>query len=299
MLALNFDADDLDDDGAPISHRTPGDALPGDCRAWHRLGVGHRCETWLAWSERFWCPAVVKLPRPHQVDHPRARRSLQREVAALDGNLHPALPRLYLDGTADAVPFLVFEHVDGDALDDEIDEHGAFAPVEVALLAAQVLAALRSVHARGLAHVDIKPANVLLREGRPVLADFGSARAIGAAQPAGKLIGSPGYAAPDLEAGQPISVAMDVYGVGITLYEALLGRAAFDPDLPASERPPLDPLPESDLAALVTAMVDTDPLRRPSPDDAMTRLREISAAYGNPAWPDWARLEGNGQPDLA
>ncbi len=210
----------------------------------------------------------------------------------LAGNLHPALARIYVDGTAEPVPHVVFEHVDGDALDDEIAVHGAFAPGEVALLGAQVLAALRTVHARGLAHVDIKPANVLLRDGRPVLADFGSARAIGKAQPAGTLIGSPGYAAPDLEAGEPISAAMDVYGLGITLYEALAGCRAFDPDLPAGERPELEPLPRSDLAALITAMIDIDPLRRPGLDDAMARLGEITRDHGSPAWPEWARLAG-------
>jgi serine/threonine protein kinase len=290
MLALHFDADEVDEDGAPVSHYRPGDRLPGDCLAWERLGVGHRCETWLAWSSRVWCPVVVKFPRPHQLGHPRARRSLGREVAALGGNLHPALPRLYADGTAESVPYVVFEHVDGLALDDEIDEHGRFEPYEVALLGASVLAGLRTVHARGLVHVDIKPENVMLRDGRPVLLDFGSARAIGAAQPPGRLIGSPGYAAPDLEAGEPLSPAMDLYGIGLTMYEALSGTAAFDPQLAAGERQAPAPLDGSELADLVLRLLDANPRLRPPLEETLRALGAITADLGEPAWPSWVRL---------
>src|SRR3569623_2011588 len=89
----------LDAAGAPGSVRRPGDDLGAGCRAWRRLGVGERCETWLAWSDRLWAPVVVKLPRPQQSAHPRARRSLARETAALAGVHHPALPRLYVDAS--------------------------------------------------------------------------------------------------------------------------------------------------------------------------------------------------------
>jgi serine/threonine protein kinase len=232
----------------------------------------------------------VKFPRPHQFEHPRARRSLGREVAALAGNQHPALAQLYEDGTRRSVPFLVFEYVDGVALDDEIDRCGIFEPHEIALLASQVLSALRTVHARGLAHVDIKPANIVLRNGHPVLLDFGSSRAIGARQPSGKPIGSSGYASPDLEAGQPISAAMDIFGLGVTLYETLSGSPAFDPDLPAADRSAPPDLPKSALADLVMRLVDPDPGARPDVGTALGALGEIAEAAGHPAWPSWARL---------
>jgi len=290
MLVLESDVDDLDEDGDPVSRHTPGDRLPGDCLAWERLGVGKRCETWLAWSPQLWCPAVVKFPRPHQMTDPRARQSMGREVAAVGGNLHPGLARLYEDGTRAPAPYLVSEYVDGIALDDEIDEGGVLAPREVALLATQLLAALRTVHARGLAHVDIKPANIVLRHGRPVLLDFGSARALGALQPPGKLIGSPGYAGPDLEAGEPISAAMDVFGLGVTLYEAMSGEAAFEPELAAADRPSPPALPESTLADLVMRMLDPDPAGRPDVDSALRAFGDLAKEAGEPAWPSWAQL---------
>ncbi len=277
-----------DEDGAPIGRYLPGAVLPSGDQAWQRLGVGHRCETWLAWSPRLWCQVVVKFPRPHQVEHPRARGSLRREVAALGGLAHPALPRIYVDGTGEALPYLVFEQVDGLAIDVEVEERGAFSPVEVALLGTQTLAALRLVHARGIAHVDVKPDNIVVRAGRAVLLDFGSAREIGAPQPEGLLIGSPGYAAPDLEAGRPIATAMDVYGVGVTLHESLTGAMLFDPDLAAQDRPLPEPVDDSALAALLQRMLDPEPAARPGVDAALAELGAISAAAGAEAWPAWA-----------
>ena len=285
---------ELDDDGLPVATFDPGAALPGDVEAWERLGVGHRCETWLAWSPTMWGAVVAKFPRPHQTDHPRARQALRREVAALAGNLHPGLPRLYADGTDSAVPFVHLEYVDGPALDDALDEpdDGGNGPRpmsahEVALLAVQVLAALRSVHARGLVHVDVKPANLLLRNGHPVLVDFGSSRRAGATQPTGSLIGSPGYAAPELEAGAPIDPSMDVYGLGVTLHEALAGVPTFDPDLAAADRPAPGELPGSDVADLVLSLLQVDPAQRPSATEALRAFTALAASSAPAAWPSW------------
>jgi serine/threonine protein kinase len=290
MLELQSEADDLDEDGDPIGRYSPGDRLPSDCLAWERLGVGHRCETWLAWSPQLWCATVVKFPRPHQMNHPRARQSLGREVAALGGNLHPALAALYEDGTSAVMPYLVSEYVDGIALDEEIAERGALAPHEIALLGTQLLAALRTVHARGLAHVDIKPENIVLRNGRPVLLDFGSSRAIGALQPRGKPIGSPGYAGPDLEMGEPISAAMDLFGLGVTLYETMTGNEAFDPTLAAADRPAPPALPHSTLADLVIRLLDPDPAARPDLDSALRAFGDLAEEAGDPGWPRWAQI---------
>ena len=177
---------DLDeDDQLPVWTYAPGEEIVGGLRAWQRLGVGHRCETWLAWSPGLWSPVVVKLARPHQVDHPRAIQSLEREVAALDGLVHPNLPRLIGHDHHGPVPHVVLEYIDGLALDDELDDVGALDDDSVALLGAQLFAALVPIHRRGLAHLDIKPENIMIRDGRPVLADFGSARRIGTRQPAG------------------------------------------------------------------------------------------------------------------
>src|SRR2546422_7348472 len=90
MLSTDIDGQD----GARVWSCARGTELPGGFLAWHRLGVRPRCETWLVWSVPIWNPAVLKLARPHHIQDPRAAASLAREAAALNGNQHPALPRL-------------------------------------------------------------------------------------------------------------------------------------------------------------------------------------------------------------
>ncbi len=156
ILAAEPQPTGIDDlDGLPVGLRAEGSPLVPGHAAWERLGVGHRCETWLAWSGELFAPAVVKLP-------------------------HPVLPRLYADGTHADEPYVVVEYVDGPALGDAVADDGPLAPLDVAVLRWQLLAGLRTLHARGVAHLDLKPDNVVLRAGRPVLVDFGSARPLGA-----------------------------------------------------------------------------------------------------------------------
>jgi eukaryotic-like serine/threonine-protein kinase len=259
------------DDGEPVWPYAENDPLPGGYHAWERLGVGLRCETWLVWSPRLWTPAVVKLPRPHHVDHPRAARALRREVAALRDNPHPVLPRLYADGTEDIVPYISSEYIDGPTLADELDECGPLAGADVALLGIQLLTGLRALHQRGIAHLDVKPDNVVLRDGRPILIDFGSAREIGTPQPAGHPVGTLGYASPEMEACEPIAAAMDVYALGVTLREAWAA-----PDRTTAR-----------LDEAVDRLCATDPKRRPSVTAALSLLSEELPEEAKP-WPRWA-----------
>jgi eukaryotic-like serine/threonine-protein kinase len=269
---------ELDDDGAPVWTYGEGQPLPGGELAVYRLGVGGRCETWLAWSATLWCPVVVKMTRPHQTRHERAIRSLRREVVALADAVHPALPRLIGDGTGEAVPHLVMEYVDGPALDEALDRVGPIPAADAALLGAQILSAVADLHRRGLAHLDLKPANVVLRDGRPIVIDFGSARRIGGVQPAGRPVGTAGYAAPEQEACEPVSSTMDCYGVGAILYEAVTCMATSGD--PSVLLPP-------ELGPVITGLLAPDPERRMTAPQAMLALAEAVPADRRP-WPSWA-----------
>jgi serine/threonine protein kinase len=264
-----------DEDGEPIWPYAENALMPGGFRAWERLGVGQRCETWLVWSPRLWSPAVLKLPRPHLVTHPRAAAALTREVSALHENPHPVLPRLYAEDIAGPVPFVALEYVDGPTLADEIDETGKLAEPDVAMLGLQLLTGLRALHWRGLAHVDVKADNIVLRDGRPVLVDFGSAREIGTRQPAGRPVGTPGYAPPEMEACEPISAGMDIYALGVTLREALTGE------------PPLDGVPLEPVHDVIDRLCAADPGCRPTLDEAYALLGDLLPEADRP-WPQWA-----------
>ncbi|HEY7273399.1 MAG TPA: serine/threonine-protein kinase [Actinoplanes sp.] len=259
-----------EEDGEPIWPYEQGDLMPGGHRAWERLGVGRRCEAWLVWSPLLWAPAVLKLARPHQADHPRAVRTLRREVNALHGNPHPVLPRLYADGTLDTVPWIALEYVDGPTLADELEDAGPLAADDVALLGVQLLTGLRAVHRRRVAHLDVKPDNIVLRDGRPVLIDFGSARGIGTRQPAGHPVGTLGYAAPEMEACEPVAASMDIYALAVTLREAWAGPDRGD----------------ARLGTVIDRLGAPDPRRRPSADAALGELSSVLPEDAHP-WPPW------------
>jgi eukaryotic-like serine/threonine-protein kinase len=264
-----------DEDGLPVWVFAESEEIVPGMRAMSALGVGVRCETWLAWSTHLWAPVVVKLPRPHQVEHPRATAALGREVTGLAGTGHPALPRVWRDGRDEALPHVVIEYVDGPTVADVVDELGPMAEADVAQLGVQLLPAVMTLHERGLAHLDLKAENVVLRDGRPVLIDLGSSRAIGSVQPEGQPVGTLGYAAPEMEACAPITTQMDLFSLGAVLAEALTGAPFADHG----------PLPPTALSDLVRRLLADDPSQRGTPQKA---LLDLAAACAERPWPRWA-----------
>lgn len=274
MEPIDMEPVDTDDNGWPTWVFGQGSELPGDTLAMERLGVGGRWETWLVWCPRLWSPAVLKVARPRQSRLDSAVKTLRREVVALTGNLHPALPRLLADGCAEPVPYILVEYVDGPALDEEICENGPLDPAEAALVGAQLLPAIAALHNQGLAHLDLKSANVVLRESRPVLIDFGTAAEIGSRQPAGRPVGTEGYVAPEQEACAPVSAAMDLYGLGMILAEAVTG-------VPRAEGAEI---PASALGEIIHRLRSDDPAGRGTDAENLVAL---AAATDTRPWPAW------------
>lgn len=274
-------------DGLPVWAFDEGDEMVPGHRAWERLGVGTRCETWLAWSVAMWSPVVVKLIRPHQVDHPRGQAAIAREAEALAAVRHPGFPRIWGDARHADVPHLVLEYVDGPDLDDVLAEEGARGSEDIVQLGIHIGSALRSLHTAGFAHLDLKPDNLAVRDARPVVLDLGSARRLGRTQPAGSPIGSAGYASPELEAGADISSAMDIYGLGVLLAEAALDERVFDSAGSPDRRPRVE-LPDQldeEIRQLVAAMLAHEPSQRPSIEQVLVTLGRQVSGGDVPPWP--------------
>jgi eukaryotic-like serine/threonine-protein kinase len=149
---------------------------------------------------------------------------------------HPNIARL-LDGgtTADGVPYLVMELVDGVPIDRYCEEHQLDISARLRLFI-QVCSAVQYAHRRMIIHRDLKPRNILVtRDGVPKLLDFGVAKILdpGALAGAGDVtlnaqrLLTPGYASPEQLQGELITSASDVYSLGIILYELVAGGKPF------------------------------------------------------------------------
>jgi serine/threonine protein kinase len=186
---------------APAAGPSPrylaGERISPGLLAWERLATGRRCETWLAWSVPLWSQVVVKLPRDELVDNVRSVHHLKREARLLRRLAHPAIQRLLEDAHWHPVPHLVLEYVEGPTLESLLEDEGRLRPAEVIRLGMQIGACLHYLHGEGLGHLDVKPSNVVVREGRIVLLDFDIARRLGQPAPRGRPHGTPPYMAPE------------------------------------------------------------------------------------------------------
>jgi eukaryotic-like serine/threonine-protein kinase len=290
----------------------PGHQLVPGLLAWALLGDGRRCETWLAWDLGRWCPVAVKLPRPAPASRSARPHRPSRVVAALVAEAeaataiaHPGVRRLLEARIDQPLPHLVFEYVEGPTLDDALAEDGPFHPTDVLLLGMQLAAALGHLHGRGLVHLDVKPGNAVLRDGRPVLIDLGLVQPVGQPPAGGHRRGSPPWMAPEQVRRQPASPGMDLFALGAVLFELATGSQAFEPvdhgppqrrwpqlagppPRPSSRNPEVPAAVDQALAALLAP----DPADRPA--TAAQVLALLAAAVPAEApdedrlWPSWA-----------
>ncbi|MFB9387291.1 serine/threonine-protein kinase [Pseudonocardia petroleophila] len=152
-----------------------------------------------------------------------------RMAARID---HPHAVPVYRAGDDNGLLYLVTRYIDGMNLKELIEEQGRLAPAAAVRLIGQVAAALDAAHAEGVVHRDVKPANILVggtgTDAVAYLADFGLTRSVAASSvhitSTGGVVGTPAYMAHELFAGDPASVASDVYSLGRTLQMALVGR---------------------------------------------------------------------------
>jgi len=216
---------------------------------------------------------------------------------------HSSIQRLLearLDGP---VPHLVFEYIEGPTVASLLDENGPLAPGDVVRLGLQVGAVLHYLHGLGVAHLDVKPQNLAVREGRAVLLDFDLARPLGQRDGRGQLRGSAPYMAPEQIGRAPATPAMDLFALGATLYEAATDRLAFDavrsprvtkyPQL-AGPPPPVRSLRPSLPVALdraIAALLAPEPSDRPESAVAAMDLLAPALPRGEQGlWPKWVGI---------
>jgi len=175
---------------------------------------------------------AIKVLRPELASMLGGERFL-REIDIEARLQHINILPLHDSGEADGFLYYVMPYVEGESLRERLDREGQL-PVEDALhIAEEITEALSYAHARGVVHRDIKPENILLSGGHALLADFGIAKAIGAAggdrvTESGHVIGTPAYMSPEQASGEiELDGRSDVYSLACVLYEMLAGEPPF------------------------------------------------------------------------
>ncbi|MFH8463895.1 bifunctional serine/threonine-protein kinase/ABC transporter substrate-binding protein [Streptomyces sp. NPDC017991] len=202
----------------------------GGHRLLARLGAGGMGVVYLGRTEAG-ALAAVKVVRSEYADEPDFRARFRREVETARRVSSPwAVPVTGADPDADE-PWLATAFVPGPSLEESVARHGPLPTRSVLALARMLAAALREVHAAGLVHRDVKPANVLLAMDGPRLIDFGIARATDgtAITSTDLVVGTPGFLSPEqAEArGAAVGPASDIFSLGCLLAYAASGGPPF------------------------------------------------------------------------
>jgi serine/threonine protein kinase len=272
-----------DEPTAAMPSGSPEGHIGGRYRLEGLLGRGGTAEVWRATDEALERQVAVKLVTVSGGEDASRVGDEARLLARLS---HQGLVPVYDAGTDDAGrPWVVMELVEGETLADSI-RRGPLPSERVADIGARLAEALQYVHAQGLIHRDVKPANVLIgREGRVRLTDFGIARLVDAAKvtATGLTVGTAAYLSPEQVLGERVGPATDVYALGLVLLECLTGRREYpggtiEVALARLSRPPAVPasLPAG-WAGLLTAMTDRDPARRPDTAQVARELHTVAA----------------------
>ena len=259
------------------------------------LGRGGMATVYLARDLKHDRAVALKVLRSDLAAAVGSERFLQeiRRVARLQ---HPHILAIHDSGESAGQLWFTMPYVEGESLRARLTREGELPIGEAIRLLGEVADALAYAHQHGLVHRDIKPDNVLISGHHAVVADFGVAKALSAAEEtssrtsAGMAIGTPGYMAPEQAAGDPhVDARADIYAVGMLAYEMLTGELPFTaPTIQAifaaqltKAPPPISsrrPNVSSALETLVMRCLEKRPADRPQSAEELVRALEAIAA---------------------
>jgi serine/threonine protein kinase len=267
--------------------------LAGRYRLLSRIGSGGMGTVWLARDEVLDREVAVKevsiYPGLSDSERDVLYQRTQREARATARLSHPGIVTVHDVVTEDGRPWIVMEYVKAPSLQEIIDLYGPMRYEQVAELGQQLVSALRTAHAAGILHRDVKPGNVLLwregREQRAVLTDFGIAQMTGDATltKTGLIMGSPAYIAPERAKGENVGPPSDLWSLGATLYAAVDGKpphqrtdamSTLGAVLTVDAGPPRDGGP---LSPVLLGLMERDPARRMTAETAADLFAQVAS----------------------
>ena len=263
-----------------------------------RIGAGAQGDVWKGHREGSEEPLAFKKLRSDLARERNVVDAFLKERDTLERVDSPHVVRLR-DMVAEGETLgLVMDYVGGGDLADVIREQGALVPGLVASYGAAIAAGLSAVHAASLVHRDIKPANILMDDdvtpAAPRVADFGVARICDSASSTRSTngAGTPLYMAPEVADGLPAAPSMDIYSLGVVLYEMCCGVPPFTggPAALLKSHMMMDPgrpdgVPDV-LWDLIGRMMAKDPAARPTADQVRQALTDAAPGLADlPAAP--------------
>jgi len=228
-----------------------GELIAGRYELEELTGSGGMSRVYVARDRQLGRRVAVKILHERYADDEEYVERFRREARAVAQLNHPNIVTVIDRGESDGMQFIVFEHVEGDDLKEVVERTGPL-PVRRAIdLGVQIGRALSFAHANGVVHRDVKPQNVLIRDGNAKVTDFGIARAdnleLEAAQTTtGTVLGTGDYISPEQARGERADEQSDVYSLGALLFELLTGRVPYPADsaVAAAMRHTTDPVPD-------------------------------------------------------
>lgn len=198
------------------------------------LGRGGMATVYHAHDPRFKRVVAIKvLPREYLHD-PTFRARFEREARTIAALEHPAIVPVYDFGEEDEQPYLVMRFMPGGSLTERIAK-GPVSLEEVIRIMTWIAPAIDEAHAAGVIHRDIKPSNILFdRHGNPCLSDFGIVKLVEPTvhQTTAGIVGTPAYMAPEVTEPKGLSPLVDIYALGVMLFQILSGRLPYEADTP-------------------------------------------------------------------
>jgi serine/threonine-protein kinase len=257
------------------------------------LGVGASAHVFVAEDVILGRRVAIKILHPALAGDEAFLRRFRAEAKVVASLRHPHILTVFDWGEDGGSPYLVMELLEGGSLRSLLDRGVLLTPEQAASVGSDAARALDYAHRRGLVHRDIKPANLIFDdEGRVTVADFGLARALAEAtwtEPAGAVVGTARYAAPEQVRGEKLDSRADVYALALVLVEATTGTVPFATDttlgtlMARVERPLTAPPAAGLLVPVLEAAGTVDPSARLDAAGLAHELDRLAAKLPVPA----------------
>jgi serine/threonine-protein kinase len=272
-----------------------GQTLSGRYQVEELLGQGGMSSVYKAYDPNLKRAVAIKLIHSHLTSDPEFVRRFEVEAAAVAQLRHPNIIQVFDFNNDQNVYYMVLEFVPGETLYDRLyrlnQEGRRLSQDELVGIGASIGNAVAYAHKRGMIHRDVKPANVMLNvQGEAILTDFGITKIVGETQhtATGAVVGTALYMAPEQIKGESIDHRVDIYSLGVMLFEMAAGRRPFEADSamtimmmhvndPVPDLRQLNPSTSAALSSIIGKALEKNPSKRyQSGEELASALRELS-----------------------